>query len=124
MVAGDHLGLGKILCKLDFGNDVPSSTRTLAAVDRWPKQDDGGWTCAICYSLATAFSTHSGSCAVSESRPKRSRSIAGYGTGPKYRKIGGRVIYALCDLKAWADVGVKTSTSDPVLGRYPRPNLF
>jgi hypothetical protein len=24
MVAGDHLGLGKILCKLDFGNDVPS----------------------------------------------------------------------------------------------------
>jgi predicted DNA-binding transcriptional regulator AlpA len=26
-----------------------------------------------------------------------------YGTGPKYRKIGGRVVYALDDLKAWAD---------------------
>ena len=25
-----------------------------------------------------------------------------YGTGPKYRKIGGRVVYALDDLKAWA----------------------
>ena len=36
-----------------------------------------------------------------------------YGTGPKYRKIGGRVIYALDDLKAWADLGAKTSTSDP-----------
>ncbi len=24
-----------------------------------------------------------------------------YGTGPTYRKIGGRVVYALDDLKAW-----------------------
>ena len=36
-----------------------------------------------------------------------------YGTGPAYRKIGGRVVYALDDLKAWADLGAKTSTSDP-----------
>ena len=28
-----------------------------------------------------------------------------YGTGPKYRKIGGRVVYALDDLQAWADLG-------------------
>ena len=34
-------------------------------------------------------------------------------TGPAYRKIGGRVVYALDDLKAWADRGTKTSTSDP-----------
>jgi predicted DNA-binding transcriptional regulator AlpA len=39
-----------------------------------------------------------------------------YGTGPKYRKIGGRVVYALEDLKAWADLGAKTSTSDPGVG--------
>ena len=39
-----------------------------------------------------------------------------YGTGPKYRKLGGRVIYALDDLKAWADLGVKTSTADPGVG--------
>ena len=39
-----------------------------------------------------------------------------YGTGPKYRKIGGRVVYALEDLKAWADLGAKTSTSDPGIG--------
>jgi len=39
-----------------------------------------------------------------------------YGTGPKYRKIGGRVVYAFEDLKAWADLGVKTSTSDPGVG--------
>ena len=35
-----------------------------------------------------------------------------YGTGPKYRKIGGRVVYAIEDLKAWADLGAKTSTFD------------
>jgi hypothetical protein len=39
-----------------------------------------------------------------------------YGTGPKYRKIGGRVVYGLDDLKAWADLGAKTSTSDPGAG--------
>jgi hypothetical protein len=43
-----------------------------------------------------------------------------YGTGPKFRKIGGRVVYALEDLKAWADRGVRTSTSDPGVGTvYP-----
>jgi predicted DNA-binding transcriptional regulator AlpA len=39
-----------------------------------------------------------------------------YGTGPKYRKIGGRVIYGLDDLKAWADLGAKSSTADPGVG--------
>jgi hypothetical protein len=36
-----------------------------------------------------------------------------YGTGPIYRKLGGRVVYALEDLKAWADLGTTKSTSDP-----------
>ena len=39
-----------------------------------------------------------------------------YGTGPKYRKIGGRVVYAVDDLHAWADLGAKKSTSDPGAG--------
>ena len=39
-----------------------------------------------------------------------------YGTGPTYRKVGGLVVYALEDLKAWVDLGAKTSTSDPGLG--------
>ena len=29
-----------------------------------------------------------------------------YGTGPTYRKIGGRVVYAIDDLQSWADQGV------------------
>ena len=29
---------------------------------------------------------------------------------------GGRVVYALDDLQAWADVGAKSSTSDPGVG--------
>jgi len=40
-----------------------------------------------------------------------------YGTGPRYRKIGGRVVYALNDLEAWADQGVRQSTTDPNGGR-------
>jgi predicted DNA-binding transcriptional regulator AlpA len=39
-----------------------------------------------------------------------------YGTGPTYRKIGGRVVYALEDLQAWAERGAKASTSDPGRG--------
>ena len=36
-----------------------------------------------------------------------------YGTGPAYRKLGGRVVYSVDDLEAWADRGAVTSTSDP-----------
>jgi predicted DNA-binding transcriptional regulator AlpA len=36
-----------------------------------------------------------------------------YGTGPIYRKLGGRVVYALADLQQWADSGTVSSTSDP-----------
>jgi predicted DNA-binding transcriptional regulator AlpA len=36
-----------------------------------------------------------------------------YGTGPSYRKIGGRVVYALADLQDWVAMGARTSTSDP-----------
>ena len=36
-----------------------------------------------------------------------------YGTGPTYRKLGGRVVYSVDDLRAWADIGIKHSTSDP-----------
>ena len=42
-----------------------------------------------------------------------------YGTGPLYRKIGGRVVYAIADLQTWADSGLKTSTSDPRVGPAP-----
>jgi predicted DNA-binding transcriptional regulator AlpA len=36
-----------------------------------------------------------------------------YGTGPRYSKIGGRVVYRLDDLQAWVEAGAKASTSDP-----------
>jgi hypothetical protein len=39
-----------------------------------------------------------------------------YGTGSTYRKLGGRVVYALDDLKAWVSPDTKTSTSDPGAG--------
>ena len=35
-----------------------------------------------------------------------------YGTGPAYRKLGGRVVYSIDDLQAWVARGTKTSTSD------------
>jgi hypothetical protein len=40
-----------------------------------------------------------------------------YGTGPRYRKIGGRVVYKVCELDAWADQGAQTSTTDANAGR-------
>ena len=36
-----------------------------------------------------------------------------FGTGPIYRKLGSRIVYALDDLQAWADRGLRQSTSDP-----------
>lgn len=36
-----------------------------------------------------------------------------YGTGPAYRKLGGRVVYSVDDLQTWANRGAVTSTSDP-----------
>jgi len=35
-----------------------------------------------------------------------------HGTGPVFRKLGGRVVYALDDLEAWADQSACRSTSD------------
>src|SRR3546814_6827784 len=42
-----------------------------------------------------------------------------YGTGPAYRKVGGRVLYTLEDLRGWADRGACASTSDPNNGAVP-----
>lgn len=39
-----------------------------------------------------------------------------YGTGPVYRKLGGRIVYRLEDLEAWAEKGTRRSTSDPGKG--------
>lgn len=33
------------------------------------------------------------------------------GTGPIYRKLGGRIVYSLSDLRAWADTDVRCSTT-------------
>lgn len=44
-----------------------------------------------------------------------------FGTGPAYRKIGGRVVYDLVDLRDWADRGVRRSTQDPADERSPQP---
>jgi hypothetical protein len=51
-----------------------------------------------------------------------------FGTGPVFRKIGGRVIYAVEDLQAWADKGRQISTSDvrqtQPARRTPEPRPF
>nr|WP_312826866.1 helix-turn-helix domain-containing protein [Brucella anthropi] len=47
-----------------------------------------------------------------------------YGTGPVYRKIGGRVVYAVEDLQAWSAVGARKSTRDKDAGRvFPARRL-
>ena len=46
-----------------------------------------------------------------------------FGTGPSYRKLGGRIVYAPDDLKRWADRGLRHSTSDHArdVVRAPKP---
>ncbi|MCO2385743.1 helix-turn-helix domain-containing protein [Pseudomonas aeruginosa] len=39
-----------------------------------------------------------------------------YGTGPTYRKIGGRVLYTVHDLDAWSEIGARKSTRDTNVG--------
>ena len=39
-----------------------------------------------------------------------------YGTGPRYSKLGGRVVYRIEDLQAWVELGTEASTSDPGAG--------
>lgn len=36
-----------------------------------------------------------------------------HGTGPVFRKLGGRVVYAIDDLEAWTAQSACRSTSDP-----------
>ena len=43
-----------------------------------------------------------------------------HGTGPIFRKLGGRVVYAIDDLEAWAAQSACNSTSDP---RYDQARL-
>ncbi len=39
-----------------------------------------------------------------------------YGTGPRFLKLGGRVVYKIEDLHSWAERGSRQSTSDPGQG--------
>jgi predicted DNA-binding transcriptional regulator AlpA len=39
-----------------------------------------------------------------------------YGTGPTYRKVGGRVLYTVRDLEAWTAIGSRKSTRDKNAG--------
>jgi hypothetical protein len=36
-----------------------------------------------------------------------------HGSGPTFRKLGGRVVYAITDLETWAGQAACRSTSDP-----------
>ena len=48
-----------------------------------------------------------------------------YGTGPLFRKLGGRIVYAIEDLDTWAAIGTRRSTSDPGEGIiYPAKKRF
>ncbi|MGK6317152.1 helix-turn-helix transcriptional regulator [Neorhizobium sp. DT-125] len=42
------------------------------------------------------------------------------GTGPIYRKLGGRVVYSIADLQAWVDGSARQSTSEAPGSRLPQ----
>lgn len=39
------------------------------------------------------------------------------GTGPIYRKLGGRVVYSVADLEAWVEASARHSTSQAAKAR-------
>ncbi|OUJ14557.1 AlpA family transcriptional regulator [Acetobacter sp. DsW_063] len=43
-----------------------------------------------------------------------------FGTGPLYRKLGGRIVYAVEDLCSWADLNIRLSTADDGVVELPR----
>ena len=45
--------------------------------------------------------------------PRTLEKYRSHGTGPTFRKLGGRVVYAVVDLEAWAEESACQSTSDP-----------
>ena len=46
--------------------------------------------------------------------PRTLEKMRTIGGGPRFRKLGRRVMYSLRDLEAWADSRACESTSDPV----------
>ena len=45
--------------------------------------------------------------------PRTLEKQRGLGGGPRFRKVGARVVYAAADLRAWADSNTFGMTSDP-----------
>ncbi|MDK1492896.1 helix-turn-helix domain-containing protein [Sinorhizobium sp. 7-81] len=46
------------------------------------------------------------------------------GTGPIYRKLGGRVVYSVADLQAWVEAAARKSTAHPRSKESaPRPRI-
>jgi hypothetical protein len=45
--------------------------------------------------------------------PRTLEKLRTIGGGPRFRKLGRRVVYTLADLDAWADARACESTSDP-----------
>ena len=77
--------------------------------------DDHG--ASLCLIPTPACRQYSWTAEAARSQPSpRTLENTDHGTGPAYRKIGARVVYAVSDLNAWADLGTKTSTSDPGIG--------
>jgi predicted DNA-binding transcriptional regulator AlpA len=76
-------------------------------------------------SLARYLRTHEAALLLGLS-PRTLEKYRCHGTGPTFRKLGGRVTYLIDDLDAWAAASACRSTSDPnydaarAVGRGPR----
>jgi hypothetical protein len=62
---------------------------------------------------AAALSAHARSRALSRPLRTDTGKTSYLRNRPAYRKLGGRVVYSIDDLQAWAERGAVTSTSDP-----------
>jgi len=63
--------------------------------------------------LATRYVRTHEAASILDISPRTLEKYRYHGSGPTFRKLGGRVVYAIDDLEAWADQAACSSTSDP-----------
>jgi Helix-turn-helix domain len=68
---------------------------------------------------ASIYCTNDEAAAFLKLSPRTLEKLRVIGGGPKFRKLGRRVVYAMVDLESWVNDRVCTSTSDtPTLRRH------
>jgi hypothetical protein len=82
--------------------------------------NDGGTVQAKSPAIQSPFYSNEEAAAFLKLSPRTLEKLRVVGGGPRFRKFGRRVFYAVCDLEEWAALRTCDSTSDPAWRSPPR----